>query len=249
MVKDFMANNNVGEKKAKGQENDEFSETINVFDGFSDSNSESSEDKDEFLDKTHSRFYNRYKNKTELDPWIMSETPEHPQIEKTDNYLSHDCVIKISKFLEEKSIILDVVYKSFPFLSYINSNAWHQDVFKYTNSEAKCPICKESLPETEGRIPNKTHLYQLEASLHQYAIEHGMDSEKFSRKEDPRKYHKFLTDRERLVGEELLHCSIVKSGLSTTWLDELMKEWEGVYTQFIQMFSPNEIGIEITTKA
>jgi hypothetical protein len=69
------------------------------------------------------------------------------------------------------------------------------------------------------------------------------------RKEDPRKYHKFLTDRERLVGEELLRCNIVKSDLSTTWLDELMKEWEGIYTQFIQMFSPNEIGIEITTKA
>ncbi|CAG8479965.1 12018_t:CDS:2 [Acaulospora colombiana] len=69
---------------------------------------------------------------------------------------------------------------------------------------------------------------------YQYAIEHGMDPEKFSviteaeknrwamgclpadmerdirfyrggieRKEDTRKYHKFLTDRERLVGEEL----------------------------------------------
>nr|CAG8575314.1 13639_t:CDS:10 [Entrophospora candida] len=31
------------------------------------------------------------------------------------------------------------------------------------------------------------------------------------RKEDPRKYHKFLTDRDRLIGEELLHHNILKS--------------------------------------
>ncbi|CAG8773809.1 21500_t:CDS:1, partial [Gigaspora margarita] len=57
------------------------------------------------------------------------------------------------------------------------------------------------------------------------------------RKEDPRKYRKFLTDRERLVGEELLRRSILKSGLSTAWLDDLMKEWEEIYTQFVQIFS------------
>lgn len=45
------------------------------------------------------------------------------------------------------------------------------------------------------------------------------------RKENPRKYHKFLTDRDRLIGEELLRCGILKSGLSTAWLDDLMKEW------------------------
>ncbi|CAG8686621.1 2191_t:CDS:2, partial [Ambispora leptoticha] len=57
------------------------------------------------------------------------------------------------------------------------------------------------------------------------------------RKEDPRKYHKFLTDRDRLVGEELLRRSILKSRLSTVWLDDLMKEWEEIHTQFIQIFS------------
>ena len=46
------------------------------------------------------------------------------------------------------------------------------------------------------------------------------------RQEDTRKYRKFLTDR-----------SIVKSGLSTTWLDDLMKEWEEIHTQFVQIFS------------
>ncbi|CAG8614955.1 4072_t:CDS:2, partial [Acaulospora colombiana] len=42
---------------------------------------------------------------TGLDPWIMSETPEPPQIEKTDNCLSQDCVIKIFQVSEEKSSI------------------------------------------------------------------------------------------------------------------------------------------------
>ncbi|RIB18690.1 hypothetical protein C2G38_2245609 [Gigaspora rosea] len=55
------------------------------------------------------------------------------------------------------------------------------------------------------------------------------------RKEDSRKYHKFLTNRERLVGEELLRCGILKSGLSTAWLDDLMEEWEKIHAQFIQI--------------
>ncbi|CAG8607480.1 7533_t:CDS:2, partial [Diversispora eburnea] len=84
-----------------------------------------------------------YTEETGLDPWIMSETPEPPQIEKTNNYLSQDCVIKIFKFPEEKDIIHETVHKRFPFLSYTNSNAWYRDVFKYTDSEAKCPVCKE----------------------------------------------------------------------------------------------------------
>ncbi|CAJ0841696.1 13992_t:CDS:2 [Entrophospora sp. SA101] len=59
-------------------------------------------------DKTRSRFYNRYKNKTGLDPWINSETSESKQIEEdAGNHLSRDYV------------------------------------FKYTDSEAKCPVCKE----------------------------------------------------------------------------------------------------------
>ncbi|CAB4473477.1 unnamed protein product [Rhizophagus irregularis] len=57
------------------------------------------------------------------------------------------------------------------------------------------------------------------------------------RKEDPRKYYTFLTDRERLIGEELLRRDILKSGLSTEWLDNLMKEWEKIHTQFIQVFA------------
>ncbi|CAG8517587.1 6253_t:CDS:2 [Ambispora leptoticha] len=107
-----------------------------------------------------------------------------------------------------------------------------------------------------------------EAGLRQYAIERGMDPEKFlviteaeknrwamgcfrkdlerdirfyrgaiESKEDPRKYHEFLTDRDRLIGEELSRRGILKSGLSTAWLDDLMKEWEEIHTQFVQIFS------------
>ncbi|CAG8757115.1 hypothetical protein C2G38_2046352 [Gigaspora rosea] len=261
-------------------------------------------------EKIRSRLYKRYKNKTGLIPWMNAKTSESSPIEKTDNYLSQDCVIKISKFPEEKSTIHEAVHKRFPFLTYTNSNAWHRDVFKYTDSEAKCLVCKEvhtrrgiwgdwsclgkndhyflNCPfhidqkkviiaiqnsqesisnkprETEPRLlthPNKTRFYQ-------YAIEHKMDPEKFSviteaeknrwtkgcfpadlerdirfyqggieRNEDTRKYHKFLTDRDRLVGEELLRRSILKSDLSTAWLDDLMNEWEKTYNQFIQIFS------------
>ncbi|RHZ62240.1 hypothetical protein Glove_341g80 [Diversispora epigaea] len=94
-------------------------------------------------DKIHSRFCKRYKKKIGLDPWLNSETFKSSQIKKTNNYLSQDCVIKISRFLEEKSIIHKTVYKCFPFLFYTNSNIWHQDIFKYTDSEAKCSIYKE----------------------------------------------------------------------------------------------------------
>ncbi|CAG8569321.1 2619_t:CDS:2 [Ambispora leptoticha] len=44
-------------------------------------------------------------------------------------------------------------------------------------------------------------------------------------------------DRERLIGEELLRRSILKSGLSTVWLDDLMKEWKEIHAQFVQIFS------------
>ncbi|CAG8724390.1 16927_t:CDS:2, partial [Cetraspora pellucida] len=231
--------------------------------------------------KTRFRFYNRYKKKTGLDPWINSETSESKQ--DASNHLSQDCIIKISKFLEEKN------------------------VFKYTDSEAKCLVCKDvhthlgiwgdwsclgkndhyflncpfridqkkviiavqSLSKTQGRVPNKisnSPIHSNKTRFYQYAIEHGMDFEKFSviteaeknrwamgcfrgdlerdirfhrggieRKEDPRKYHKFLTNRERLVGEELLRCSILKSGLSTAWLDDLMEEWKKIHAQFTQI--------------
>ncbi|RHZ81255.1 hypothetical protein Glove_122g128 [Diversispora epigaea] len=94
-------------------------------------------------DKIRLSLYRAYTEETGLNPWIKFETPESLQIEKTDNYLSQDCIIKIFKFPKKKSTINEAVHKHFPFLSYTNSNAWHRDVFKYTDSEAKCLICKE----------------------------------------------------------------------------------------------------------
>ena len=91
-------------------------------------------------DKIRSRFCKRYKKKTGLDPWLNSETS---QIEDSNNYISQNSIIKISKFPEEKVIIIETVHKRFPFLTYTNSNAWYRDVFKYTDSKAKCPICEK----------------------------------------------------------------------------------------------------------
>ncbi|CAG8653330.1 4182_t:CDS:1, partial [Diversispora eburnea] len=111
-------------------------------------------------------------------------------------------------------------------------------------------ICNSSIPKTD---PNKTRLYQ-HAVKHKidpekFAVIAEAEKKRWDgkcfcgdlerdirfyrgeieRKEDPRKYHKFLTDRERLVGEELLRRSIIKSGLSTAWLDDLMNEWEKIH--------------------
>ncbi|GBB90614.1 hypothetical protein RclHR1_17610003 [Rhizophagus clarus] len=44
------------------------------------------------------------------------------------------------------------------------------------------------------------------------------------KEEDPRKYRKFLTDRKRMISEELLRHNILKHRSSTAWLDDLMKE-------------------------
>ncbi|RHZ50849.1 hypothetical protein Glove_490g14 [Diversispora epigaea] len=277
------------------------------------------------------KLYKRYKKETGLDPWIKSEISESSQISEvsttkkdTENYLSQDCVIKISKFPEEKSVILETVHKRFPYLTYTNSNAWYRDVFKYIDSEAKCPICKDvhtrlgiwgdwsCLGKNDHcylncpfRIDQKKVMIAIQSSLenqvsvinktcnssisdtnpnkiYQYAIEQGLDPKKFSvitkaekdrwtmgcfcddlerdiryyqggikRKEDPRKYHKFLTDRDRLVGEELLRRGILKSDLSTAWLDGLMEEWEKIHTQFVQIFSQTkpENSTEVNVKA
>ncbi|CAG8689736.1 4133_t:CDS:1, partial [Ambispora gerdemannii] len=117
---------------------------------------------------------------------------------------------------------------------------------KKISSKNSSTSSRQPIPRTN---PNKMEC------LYQYAVENGLDSEKFSvitkaekdkwtmrcfrdnlerdirfyrggieRQEDTRKYHKFLTDRGRLIREEVLRRSILKSGLSTTWLDDLMKE-------------------------
>ena len=63
-------------------------------------------------DKIRLSLYRAYTEETGFDPWLNSETPEFPQIEKTDN-LSRDCIIKISKFPEEKDVIIETVHKCY----------------------------------------------------------------------------------------------------------------------------------------
>jgi hypothetical protein len=121
------------------------------------------------------------------------------------------------------------------------------------------------LPKSQASIPSATSRTPI--PRYQYAVEHGLDPEKFSivteadkkrwagkcfrgdldrdiliyrssieKNEDHRKYHTLLTDRERMVGEEILRRDILKHRSSTAWLDDLMKEWEKTRTQFIQVF-------------
>jgi hypothetical protein len=110
--------------------------------------------------------------------------------------------------------------------------------------------------------------------LYQYAVEHGLDPEKFSivteaekkkwdreqfltalendkklyrkvieRKRDdplmidPRKYYPFLTDRDRLIGEELMRRSMIERRFKTGWFDDNIKKWEDTHTQFIEIFA------------
>ncbi|CAG8615474.1 4657_t:CDS:2, partial [Diversispora eburnea] len=217
-----------------------------------------------------------YTEETGLNPWIKSETPESPQIEKTDNHLSQDYVFKYTNS-EAKCPICDEVHTHLGMWgnwSCLGTNDHYFLNCPFRIDQKKVIIAIQSSPETQLPISgtNSNKIYQPEASLHQYAIEHGMDPEKFSviteaekkrwtmgcfradlkrdiclycggikRNEDTRKYHKFLTDRERLIGEELLHRGILKSGLSTAWLNDLMKEWEKIHIQFIQIFSETEV--------
>ncbi|CAG8636767.1 9031_t:CDS:2, partial [Diversispora eburnea] len=225
------------------------------------SNSNGSEDdEDEFLDKTHSRFYNRYKNKTGLDPWINSETSESKQIENADNYLSQD-------YSEAKCPICKEVHTRLGIWgdwSCLGKNDHYFLNCPFRINQKKVIIAIQSLSKTQVRVSNKisnSPIHPNKTCLYQYAIKYKIDLKKFSviteaeknkwamecfpadlkrnirlyrggikRNEDTRKYHKFLTDRNRLVGEDIL-----KSGLSTAWLDDLMKEWEEIHAQFNQI--------------
>ncbi|CAG8686761.1 9768_t:CDS:2, partial [Ambispora gerdemannii] len=101
----------------------------------------------------------------------------------------------------------------------------------YTEETELDPWIKSEAPKSSQiskiSITNPNKIYQLEAGSHQYAIKHKIDPKKFSVITETEK-----KDRERLVGEELLCRSILKSGLSIAWLDNLMEEWEKIHTQF-----------------
>ncbi|CAG8582459.1 9773_t:CDS:2 [Ambispora gerdemannii] len=139
-------------------------------------------------DKIRLSLYRAYTEETELNPWIKSETPESSQIEKIDNHLSQDCIIKIFKFPEEKEakcLICDEVHTHLGMWgdwSCLGINDHYFLNCSFRIDQKKVIIAIQSSPETQlpisGTNPNK--IYQPEASLCQYVIEYGMDPEKFS---------------------------------------------------------------------
>ncbi|CAG8500051.1 17908_t:CDS:2 [Cetraspora pellucida] len=105
----------------------------------------------------------------------------------------------------------------------------------------KAGLCQYAI---EHKIDSKKFLVITEAKKNKWTTEyfHGnlkidicFYHAKIERKKDFRKYCKFLTDQERLVSEELLCHGILKSGLSTAWLDDLIKKCEKIYAKFIQI--------------
>ncbi|CAB4386607.1 unnamed protein product [Rhizophagus irregularis] len=84
-------------------------------------------------------------------------------------------------------------------------------------------------PKAEVNIPSNLFPRKLR-QMYQTKLEHRF----LERKEDPRKYYKFLTDHDRLIGEEVLRRGILESRLSTTWLNDLMKEWKKYIQNFAQ---------------
>ncbi|RIB01562.1 hypothetical protein C2G38_986384 [Gigaspora rosea] len=157
-------------------------------------------------EKIRSRLYRAYTEETGLDPWIKSETSESPQSENADNHIIQDSSLEIQVMA-------------------LNKNHLYQYAIEHGINPKEFSIITEA---EKNRWTTGCFRGDLERDIRFYRG--GIE-----RKEDPRKYRKFLTDRERLVGEELLRRSILKSGLSTAWLDDLMEEWEKIHAQFTQI--------------
>ncbi|CAG8639830.1 5187_t:CDS:1, partial [Diversispora eburnea] len=106
--------------------------------------------------------------------------------------------------------------------------------------QKKVIIAKQSLLEIQVNIPNKiqevepkkflsiTETEKKKWVMGYFSVDLERDIHLYyggiKRNKDIRKYHKFLTDRKRLVGKELLCHGILKSGLSTAWLNNPMEE-------------------------
>ncbi|RHZ81474.1 hypothetical protein Glove_120g239 [Diversispora epigaea] len=156
--------------------------------------------------KIRSRFCKRYKKKTGLNPWLNSKTFQIE--ENADDYMSHDCVIKISKFPEDKDIIHDAIHTHLDIWDDWSclETSLHQYAIEHEMDPKKFSVITEV---EKKRWTMRYFRGDLERDI--YCYQGGI-----KKKENPRKYHKFLTDRERLVGKELLRHDILKSGLSTT---------------------------------
>ncbi|CAG8590365.1 24913_t:CDS:2 [Cetraspora pellucida] len=170
-------------------------------------------------DKIHLILYRAYMKETGLDLWIKSKVSESPQIDYANNHLSQDCIIKISKFPEEKDVIIESTSEIQ--VSVPNKTHLYQpetDLCQYTIKHKM--DSKKVLVITEAE-KNRWTIRCFHKNLERNICFYHSEIES---KENSRKYYKFLIDQERLVSKELLYHSMIKSGLSIAWLDNLMKE-------------------------
>ncbi|CAG8658291.1 1859_t:CDS:2, partial [Racocetra fulgida] len=168
-------------------------------------------------DKIRLILYRAYMEETGLDPWVK---PESSRIKKdADDHILQDSLPDTQVMAPNK------IYTSPISKTDSNKNRLHQYAIEHGINPKEFSITTEA---EKNRWAMGCFRGDLERDIHFY---HGA----IERKEDPRKYRKFLTDRDRLVGEELLRQGILKSGLSTAWLDDLMEEWEKIHAQFTQI--------------
>ncbi|CAB4382495.1 unnamed protein product [Rhizophagus irregularis] len=203
----------------------------------------------------------------------------------TEQTLKHELSRPISSVasveLHDESILNNAIEGSTQRLAY-----WIDEAIRMGLKEILCfdtsKIGPDDLPKSQVSVPSATSRTPIPRTdpnkmecLYQYAVEHGLDPEKFSivtgaekhrwsvkcfrgdldrdiliyrrsieKNDDRRKYHTLLTDRERMIGEELLRRDILKHRSSTAWLDDLMKEWEKTHTQFIQVFGQAIVSVK-----
>ncbi|CAG8682623.1 1596_t:CDS:2, partial [Ambispora gerdemannii] len=126
-------------------------------------------------EKIRSRLYRAYTEETGLDPWIKSEASESSQSENADNHI-----------IQDSSLETQVMAP--------NKNHLYQYAIKHGINPKEFSIITEA---EKNRWTMGCFRGNLERDIRLY---HGA----IERKEDPRKYRRFLTDRDRLIGEELL---------------------------------------------
>ncbi|CAG8665483.1 1002_t:CDS:2 [Ambispora gerdemannii] len=131
--------------------------------------------------------YKAYMEEIGLDPWIKSETSESLQNENADNHIIQDISLETQVMAP-------------------NKNCLYQYAIKHGINPKEFSIITEA---EKNRWAMGCFRGDLKRDIRFYRG--GIE-----RKEDPRKYRKFLTDRDRLIRKELLRHSILKSGLSTT---------------------------------
>ncbi|CAH1768891.1 10109_t:CDS:2, partial [Entrophospora sp. SA101] len=187
------------------------------------------------------------------DTKVNDNIPPIPKpINKKTSLVTQQSTLSISNPPHDHTYFYNKTLEQYPNL-YREFSSENANYYGITD-ETLCPLCKLNHEEgVEGRYETGAEPYNTEtnslnilfllaiAEKNRWAMECFHDDLErdicfyqgaIERKENPRKYHKFLTDRDRLISEELLHHGILESHLSTAWLNDLMKEWGKKHTQF-----------------